>query len=66
MNIIKILPKNIRALYYANFYTPKRIQPQAMPEFYLDKTAAKKVTFADWKNYIAKGLNQLKSIYDKH
>ncbi len=65
MNIIKILPKNIRALYYANFYTPKRIQPQAMPEFYLDKTAAQKVTFADWKNYIAKGCCKLKSFFTK-
>lgn len=29
--------KGIKAIYYANFYTPKRIQPQAIPEFHFMK-----------------------------
>ena len=71
--MIKCLPKTLRALYYANFYTPKRIEPQAMPEFHLMKDSplakssnTKNVTFSDYKNYLVNIWNQLKSSFTKH
>lgn len=33
----KILPKRISSLYYANFYKPKSIQTQAIPELHFMK-----------------------------